>query len=60
MQITIKKNKSLWLKLQAISKETMNFIENKSHFFFDYTTNKKRNVAHSAFLYIFFIKNLHC
>ncbi|MDA1853662.1 hypothetical protein ACTFQ8_08260 [Bacillus cereus group sp. MYBK40-2] len=41
MQITIKKNKSLWLKLQAISKETMNFIENKSHLYFDYTTNKK-------------------
>ncbi|KZD39110.1 hypothetical protein P2R17_24645 [Bacillus sp. Cr_R3] len=50
MQITIKKNKSLWLKLQAISKEAMNVIENESHLHFDYTTNKKGNVTHSAFL----------
>ncbi|PFV78541.1 hypothetical protein COL05_17930 [Bacillus sp. AFS059628] len=45
MQITIQKNNSLCLKLQA-----MHIIENKSHLCFDYTTNKKRNVAHSAFL----------
>ncbi|PKJ55380.1 hypothetical protein CWE34_11065 [Bacillus sp. SN10] len=50
MQITIQKNNSLYLKFQAILKEAMNIIENKSHLCFDYTTNKKRNVAHSAFL----------
>ena len=48
MQITIKKNSYLWLKLQVISKEVMNEIENESHLHFDYTTNK--NVAHSTFL----------
>ncbi len=43
-------DKEKWLKLQVISKEAMNEIENESHLHFDYTTNKKRNVAHSTFL----------
>lgn len=50
MHITIQKNNSLWLKLQVISKEEMNINENQSHLCFDYTTYKKRNVTHSAFL----------
>ncbi|PFZ26547.1 hypothetical protein COM22_27520 [Bacillus wiedmannii] len=50
MHITIQNNNSLWLKLQEISKEAMNVIENEYHLYFDYTTYKKRNVAHSAFL----------
>ncbi|PEK01485.1 hypothetical protein CN558_26290 [Bacillus wiedmannii] len=45
MHIMIQKNNSLCLKLQA-----MNIIENKSHLHCDYTTYKKRDVAHSAFL----------
>ena len=59
MQITIKKNSYLWLKLQVISKEVMNEIENESHLHFDYTTNKKKCRSFNISL-DFLHKNLHC